>query len=59
MDARAKLIALIARYSDQATPYEVKRRRGGAFTRAYDYDDYEQLARIKEWLTQELDEDFR
>ena len=40
-------------------PYEVKRRRGAAFTRAYDYDDYEQLARIQEWLTQELDEDFR
>ena len=40
-------------------PYEVKRRRGPAFTRAYDYDDYEQLARIQEWLTQELEEDFR
>ncbi len=58
-EARAKLIALVARYSDQAMPYEVKRRRGGAFTRAYDYDDYAQLARLQEWLTQELDEDFR
>ena len=40
-------------------PYEVKRRRGAAFAHAYDYDDYAQLARIQEWLTQELDEDFR
>jgi double-strand break repair protein AddB len=58
-DARAKLIRLIARYDDPTMPYEVKRRRGPAFTRAYDYDDYEQLARIQEWLTQELEEDFR
>jgi double-strand break repair protein AddB len=57
--ARAKLITLITRYDDPAMPYEVKRRRGPAFTHAYDYDDYEQLARIQEWLTQELDEDFR
>jgi hypothetical protein len=40
-------------------PYEVKRRPGPAFAHSYDYDDYEQLARIQEWLTQELDEDFR
>ena len=39
-------------------PYEVKRRRG-PFARAYDYDDYEHLARVKEWLTQEAEEDFR
>ena len=58
-DARAKLIRLIARYDDPAMPYEVKRRRGPAFAHAYDYDDYAQLARIQEWLTQELDEDFR
>jgi ATP-dependent helicase/nuclease subunit B len=58
-DARAKLVRLIARYDDPTMPYEVKRRRGGAFTRAYDYDDYEQLARIQEWLTQELEEDFK
>jgi double-strand break repair protein AddB len=58
-EARAKLVTLIARYGDRAMPYEVKRRRGGAFTRAYDYDDYAQLARIQEWLTQELDEDIR
>jgi ATP-dependent helicase/nuclease subunit B len=58
-EARAKLVTLIAHYGDRAMPYEVKRRRGGAFTRAYDYDDYAQLARIQEWLTQELDEDIR
>ena len=58
-DARAKLIRLIARYDDPTMPYEVKRRRGPAFAHAYDYDDYAQLARIQEWLTQELDEDFR
>jgi ATP-dependent helicase/nuclease subunit B len=58
-EARTKLLRLIARYDDPAMPYEVKRRRGPAFAHAYDYDDYEQLARIQEWLTQELDEDFR
>jgi len=56
--ARDKLIKLIERYSDPTTPYEVKRRRG-PFTRAYDYDDYEHLARVKEWLTQEAEEEFR
>ena len=40
-------------------PYEVKRRRGAAFAHAYDYDDYAQLARIQEWMTQELEEDFK
>jgi hypothetical protein len=40
-------------------PYEVKRRRAPAFLRAYDYDDYTQLARIQEWLTQEAEEDWR
>jgi hypothetical protein len=39
-------------------PYEVKRRRG-PFARAYDYDEYEHLARVKEWLTQEAEEEFR
>ena len=58
-DARAKLIKLVARYDDPAMPYEVKRRRGAAFTHAYDYDDYAQLARIQEWMTQELEEDFK
>jgi ATP-dependent helicase/nuclease subunit B len=58
-DARTKLLQLIARYDDPTMPYEVKRRPGPAFAHAYDYDDYEQLARIQEWLTQELDEDFR
>ena len=53
-----KLIELVARYDDPATPYEVK-RRGGPFANAYRFDDYEQLARVKEWLTQEAEEDYR
>ncbi|MET0381636.1 MAG: double-strand break repair protein AddB [Methyloceanibacter sp.] len=56
-DARAKLIGLIARYADPGMPYEVK-RRSGPFRQAYRYDPYEHLARIKEWLTQEAEEDF-
>ena len=56
--ARAKLTALVNRYADPAMPYEVKRRSGPAFRRAYDYDQYEHLARIKEWLTLEAEEDF-
>jgi ATP-dependent helicase/nuclease subunit B len=55
--ARASLIALVARYDDPAMAYEVKRRRGGGFS--YDYDEYEQLARIKEWLTLDAAEDQR
>jgi ATP-dependent helicase/nuclease subunit B len=57
-DALARLRDLIARYADPNMPYEVKRRRG-PFARAYDYDDYEHLARVKEWLTQEAEEEFR
>jgi hypothetical protein len=38
--------------------YEVK-RRAGPFRQAYRYDQYEHLARIKEWLTQEAEEEFR
>ena len=57
-EALARLGELIARYADPSMPYEVKRRRG-PFARAYDYDDYEHLARVKEWLTQEAEEDFR
>jgi ATP-dependent helicase/nuclease subunit B len=53
-----KLSALVARYADPAMPYEVKRRSAQAFRRLYDYDDYEQLARVKEWLTQEAEEEF-
>ncbi len=53
-----KLIDLVARYDDPATPYEVK-RRAGPFANAYRYDDYEQLARVKEWLTQEAEEEYR
>jgi ATP-dependent helicase/nuclease subunit B len=53
-----RLIELVARYDDPETPYEVK-RRGGPFANAYRYDDYEQLARVKEWLTQEAEEEYR
>jgi ATP-dependent helicase/nuclease subunit B len=55
--ALQKLNALVARYANPNMPYEVKRRRG-PFARAYDYDDYEQLARVKEWLTQEAEEEW-
>jgi ATP-dependent helicase/nuclease subunit B len=58
-EAREKLITLVRRYDNPAMPYEVKRRRGAPFTHAYDYDDYAQLARIQEWMTQEPDEDDR
>jgi len=57
-EALRKLNALIARYDEPSMPYEVK-RRGGPLARAYDYDAYEHLARVKEWLTQEAEEDFR
>jgi ATP-dependent helicase/nuclease subunit B len=57
-EARAKLIGLVARYADPNMPYEVK-RRSGPFRDAYNYDPYEHLARIKEWLTQEAEEEFR
>jgi ATP-dependent helicase/nuclease subunit B len=57
-EALQKLSNLIARYADPKMPYEVKRRRG-PFARAYDYDEYEHLARVKEWLTQEAEEEFR
>jgi ATP-dependent helicase/nuclease subunit B len=56
-EAREKLIGLIARYADPDMPYEAK-RRGGPFRQAYRYDQYEHLARIKEWLTQEPEEEF-
>jgi ATP-dependent helicase/nuclease subunit B len=57
--ARAKLTALVARYADPEMPYDVKRRSAPAFRRMYDYDEYEHLARIKEWLTLEAEEEFR
>jgi len=53
-----KLSALVTRYADPTMPYEVKRRSAQAFRGLYRYDDYEHLARIKEWLTQEAEEDF-
>jgi hypothetical protein len=57
-EAIRRLGELVARYANPDMPYEVKRRRG-PFARAYDYDEYEHLARVKEWLTQEAEEEFR
>ena len=50
---------LVAHFGNPATPYEVKRRSAAAFTNAYRYDEYEHLARVKEWLTQEAGEEWR
>ncbi|MGH6867162.1 MAG: double-strand break repair protein AddB [Methyloceanibacter sp.] len=57
-EAYENLVALVERYADPTMPYEVKRRKAAAFARAYDYDEYEHLARVKEWLTQD-DEEWR
>jgi ATP-dependent helicase/nuclease subunit B len=54
--ALQSLVTLIARYDRPDTPYEAKRRPGNGFD--YRYDTYEQLARVKEWLTQEAEEDW-
>ncbi len=58
-EALAALHALVAKYADPEMPYEVKRRPGAAFKRLYKYDEYEQLARVKEWLTVEGEEEPR
>lgn len=50
---------LVTHFDDPTTPYEVKRRSASAFANAYRYDEYEHLARVKEWLTQEAGEDRR
>ena len=55
--ALERLKALIAKYADPDMPYEAKRRGARAFERLYRYDDYEHLARIREWLTQEAPEE--
>ncbi len=57
--AREDLEKLVVHFADPATPYEVKRRAGAAFTSAYRHDDYEHLARVQEWLTQEAEEEWR
>jgi ATP-dependent helicase/nuclease subunit B len=56
--ALERLSTLIARYADPNMPYEVKRRSAQAFRSLYRYDEYEHLARVKEWLTQEAEEEF-
>ncbi len=55
--ALAQLKKLVERFARDDTPYEVKRRAGTAFARVYRYDDYEHLARLKEWATVSGDED--
>lgn len=61
LSARAleNLTALVAYFDDPETPYEVKRRAAPAFVTAYRYDDFEHLARVQEWMTEEADEDWR
>jgi ATP-dependent helicase/nuclease subunit B len=50
---------LVAHFADPETAYEVKRRSAPAFVNVYRYDEYEHLARVAEWLTQEAEEDWR
>jgi len=57
-EALAQLRELVAQYSDPEMPYAVKRRSAPAFATHYRYDPYDHLARVKEWLTQEAEEDF-
>lgn len=57
--ALSDLAKLVAHFENPDTPYEVKRRAGAAFVSAYRYDDYEHLARVQEWMTQEAEEDWR
>jgi ATP-dependent helicase/nuclease subunit B len=47
---------LVTHFAEPDTAYEVKRRAGAGFTNAYRYDEYEHLARVREWLTQEAEE---
>ncbi|MGC2409249.1 MAG: double-strand break repair protein AddB [Methyloceanibacter sp.] len=56
--ALADLTKLIERFDRADTPYEVKRRPGAAFRRGYDYDEYAHLARLAEWETLGLEEDY-
>ena len=56
--ALADLTKLIERFDLADTPYEVKRRPGTAFRRGYDYDEYAHLARLAEWETLGLEEDY-
>lgn len=57
--ALADLTKLIQRFDRADTPYEVKRRAAPAFANVYRYDEYEHLARVQEWLTQEAEEEWR
>jgi double-strand break repair protein AddB len=58
--AKEDLEKLVAHFRDPQTPYDVKRRCGRAFANYYRHDDYAQLARLQEWLTQQdVEEDCR
>jgi ATP-dependent helicase/nuclease subunit B len=48
-EAYANLVRLVERYARADTPYEAKRRPAAAFKKIYPYDEYAQLARLKEW----------
>lgn len=56
--ALKELEKLVAHFDDPETPYEVKRRAGRAFSSLYRHDEYEHLARVREWLTEESEEDW-
>jgi double-strand break repair protein AddB len=56
--ALTNLIRLVEAFADPGMAYEVKRRPAAAFATLYRYDEYEHLARIQEWLTQEPEEDW-
>jgi double-strand break repair protein AddB len=57
--ALKQLKKLVGHFEDPDTPYEVKRRAGTAFSSVYRHDEYEHLARVREWLTEESEEDGR
>jgi ATP-dependent helicase/nuclease subunit B len=56
--ALADLTKLIERFDRADTAYEAQRRPGTAFDRIYDYDDYAHLARLAEWETLGVEEDW-
>jgi ATP-dependent helicase/nuclease subunit B len=56
--ALAELTRLVERFADPAMPYGAKRRSAAGFANLYRYDEYEHLARIQEWITQEAEEEW-
>jgi ATP-dependent helicase/nuclease subunit B len=51
------LVTLVERFDRVDTPYEAKRRPHTAFRSAYRFDQYEHLARLKEWATAPAEDD--